>query len=182
MGLEKAVVARPGVDPIFMDPQGSIIDGPFALYERNRYTESGIPKLLTAIEKNRELFPPSLVILGKAGSNEPEDWGMPVVRIERCPDAMTASLMQHARMCIYLSKGEGSGMTVLQAMTAGYARDHQTDIMKLPAWFLSTANPITPTRCCRYCTACWMSPPENGKNAGKWRTVWWLTIPGNGAA
>ncbi len=119
MGLEKAVVARPGVDPIFREPQGSIIDGPFALYVRNRYTESGIPTLLTAIEKNRELFPPSLVILGKAGSNEPEDWGMPVVRIERCPDAMTASLMQHARMCIYLSKGEGSGMTVLQAMTAG---------------------------------------------------------------
>lgn len=119
MGLEKAVVARPGVNPVFKEPQGSIIDGPFALYVLNRYTESGIPTLLNAIEKNRELFPPTLVVLGNVRGKEPDDWGIPVVRIERCPDAMTASLMQHARMCIYLTKGEGSGMTVLQAMTAG---------------------------------------------------------------
>lgn len=119
MGLEKAVVARPGVAPIFSEPQESIIDGPFALYVLNRYTESGIPTLLAAIEKNRELFPPSLVVLGNVHPNEPENWGMPVVRIERCPDAMTASLMQNARMCIYLARGEGSGLTVLRAMTAG---------------------------------------------------------------
>lgn len=42
---------------MFKEPQGSIIDGPFALYVLNRYTESGIPTLLNAIQKNRELFP-----------------------------------------------------------------------------------------------------------------------------
>ena len=30
------------------------------------------------------------------------------------PDNMMASLMQNATMCLYLSKAEGSGMTVLR--------------------------------------------------------------------
>ncbi len=119
MGLEKAVVAPPGVDPIFSHHQESIIDGPFALYVLNRYSRSGIPTLLNAIQKHKELFPPTLVVLGSMQPNEPEDWLLSTVRIEQCPDAMTASLMQNAQMCIYLSKGDGSGMTVMQAMTAG---------------------------------------------------------------
>lgn len=119
MGLEKAVVARPGVDGVFSQPQESIIEGPFALFVLNRYTEPAIPMLLDAIRRNRGLFPPNLVVLGSVHSNEPENWELPVVRIERCPDTMTAALMQHAGMCIYPAKGEGSGMTVLQAMTAG---------------------------------------------------------------
>lgn len=119
MGLEKAAVARPGVENSFSDPQDSIIDGPFALFILNRYTEPSIPTLLAAIKRNPSLFPPSLVVLGEAHPGEPDDWGIPVVRIERCPDNMTAALLQHATMCLYLSKAEGSGMVVLQAMMAG---------------------------------------------------------------
>ena len=119
MGLEKATVARPGVESVFSEPQDSIIDGAFALFVLNRYTEPAIPVLTAAIKRNRALFPPNLVVLGSVHPNEPESWELPVVRIERCPDTMTASLMQHANMCIYPAKGEGSGMTVLQAMTAG---------------------------------------------------------------
>jgi len=119
MGLEKAAVARPGVDPVFSVPQDSIIDGPFALFILNRYTEPAIPMLLAAIKRNPMLFPPNLVVLGAVHPGEPENWEIPLVRIERCPDNMMASLMQNATMCLYLSKAEGSGMTVLQAMTAG---------------------------------------------------------------
>ena len=119
MGLEKAAVARPGIEEVFSRPQDSIIDGPFALFVLNRYTEPSIPMLQAAIKRNPSLFPPSLVVLGEVHPGEPEDWGIPVVRIERCPDNMTASLLQHATMCLYLSKAEGSGMIVLQAMMAG---------------------------------------------------------------
>lgn len=119
MGLEKAAVARAGVSDLFELPQDNIIDGPFALFILNRYTEPSIPTLLDAIKRNPDLFPPNLVVLGEQHPDEPEDWGIPIVRIERCPDTMTAALMQHAVMCLYLSKSEGSGIVILQAMKAG---------------------------------------------------------------
>lgn len=119
IGLEKVSVARPGVDPIFSEEQDPIIEGAYALFILNRYTLPAIPTLLAAIQRNKSLFPPNLVVLGCEHPGEPESWQLPLVRIEKCPDAMVASLMQHAQVCLYPAKGDGSGMVILQAMAAG---------------------------------------------------------------
>ncbi len=119
MGLEKAVVARAGVEELFGQRQASIVDGRYALFILNRYTWPHIATITEAIRRNPDLFPPTLVVLGPLYPDEPETWGLPLIRVERCPDAMTAALMQHADMVLYPAAGDGSGMTVLQAMRAG---------------------------------------------------------------
>lgn len=119
MGLEKATVARAGVSKVFSEAQPPVVEDRYALFILNRYTFPSIPTFIDAIRKNRSLFPPTLVILGPLHPEEPADWELPVVRIEHCPDAMAAGLMQHAQACFYPAKGEGSGMPVLQAMCAG---------------------------------------------------------------
>lgn len=119
MGMEKAIVARAGVEELFSRPQDNIIEGRYALFVLNRYTHRHIPTVTEAIRRNPDLFPPTLVVLGQMHCEEPETWGLPVIRVERCPDSMAAALMQHADMTLYPATGDGSGMTVLQAMRAG---------------------------------------------------------------
>lgn len=119
IGLEKAVVARAGVDDIFGNPTHAIVEGPYALFILNRYTHAHIPTFIESIRRNVDLFPPHLVVLGPLHDHEPESWGRPVIRIERCPDAMTAALLQHAEITFYLAKGDGCGMPALQALRAG---------------------------------------------------------------
>ena len=119
MGLEKAIVARAGVDEIFSQEQASMIEEPYALFILNRYTFPAVPTFLEAVKQNASLFPPNLVVLGPLHPQEPESWELPVMRIKDYPDAMIAGLMQHAEVCIYPAHGDGSGMPVLQALNAG---------------------------------------------------------------
>lgn len=119
MGLEKAIVARAGVDETFSKEQDPIIEEPYALFILNRYTYPAVPMFLEAVKQNASLFPENLVVLGPIHPQEPESWELPVVRIEDCPDSMAAALMQHAEVCFYPAHGDGSGMPVLQALNAG---------------------------------------------------------------
>ncbi|HNZ48523.1 MAG TPA: hypothetical protein PLZ53_05015 [Candidatus Hydrogenedentes bacterium] len=119
MGLEKAIVAKAGVDKIFSEPSPSLIDPPYGLFILNRYTFPALPTFFNAIQKNTSLFPQNLVVLGPVHPEEPSNWPLPVVRIENCPDKEVAGLMQNAEMCFYLAHGDGSGIPVLQALSSG---------------------------------------------------------------
>ncbi len=119
IGLEKTVVARCGVSDVFGADYPSIIEGPYALFLLNRYTHPNLGAVVEAIRRNRSLFPPTLVVCGHIHPDEPADWGLPLIRVEQCPDRMLAAMMQHAQVVLYPAKGDGSGMHVLQAMRAG---------------------------------------------------------------
>ncbi len=119
VGLEKTVLARAGVDEVFSQPRPSIIDGPYVLFPMNRYTWQNIKTVTEALRRNPALFPPTLVVVGPIHPNEPKSWGLPVIRIEQCPDALAAALLQHAEAVLYPAQGDGSGMLALQALRAG---------------------------------------------------------------
>ncbi len=119
MGLEKIVIARAGVDKVFAQQYDSIIEGRYALFPLNRYTCDNIRTITEAIRRNPRLFPPTLVVIGPIYPGEPKEWGLPVIRIEQCPDNMMAALLQNADTVLYPAQGDGSGMMALQALSAG---------------------------------------------------------------
>ncbi|MBI5095275.1 MAG: glycosyltransferase family 4 protein [Candidatus Hydrogenedentes bacterium] len=117
--MNHSVVAPLGVDAIFERPQRCPAEKPYLLTVGNTQASKNIPRLLQAFAKIREEFPHSLVVVGRPGDAEPEDWGDRVIRIDRFPAAALAGLYQHCDAFVCASLYEGSGVTVLEAMRAG---------------------------------------------------------------
>jgi glycosyltransferase involved in cell wall biosynthesis len=61
----------------------------------------------------------SLVVVGRAGVEEPADWGPGVVRVESVPQNQLAALYQHCELTVLPAGYAGSGLSVLEAMRAG---------------------------------------------------------------
>ena len=119
VGLEKTVLARAGVDTSFSKTRTSIIDGPYMLFPMNRYTFHHISTVTEGIKRNPALFAPTLVIMGPIYKKEPTNWGLPIIRVEKCPDNIASTLLQNADAVLYPAQGDGSGMMALQALRAG---------------------------------------------------------------
>ena len=118
LGLEKIYIAAPGVSPVFQEGLAPVAEPPYGVFPINRYTLPSLPALREALHKRPELFPPLVIVIGPATPQEPEDWGCGTVRIERCPDTMLASLLQHADLLLYPALEDGCGMAVLEALRA----------------------------------------------------------------
>jgi len=119
VGLEKTVLARAGINASFSDARSSIIDGRYMLFPMNRYTCPYIKTVLDAIQRNPDLFAPNMVVMGPIYKKEPANWGIPIVRVEKCPDDILSTLLQNADAVLYPAQGDGNGMLALQALRAG---------------------------------------------------------------
>ncbi|MCK5860866.1 MAG: hypothetical protein KAH38_00175 [Candidatus Hydrogenedentes bacterium] len=119
VGLEKVVVARPGVSQSFTKKCSSIIEGPYAVFPMNRYSCRNIATVTEAIRRNPSLFPPTLVVMGPKYVEEPANWGIPKISVEQCPDNIISSLFQNAELILYPAQGDGSGTVAQQALCAG---------------------------------------------------------------
>ncbi len=119
VGLEKTVLARAGVEAAFGGEYASIIDGPYMLFPMNRYSCPYIGTITEAIKRNPGLFSPTLVILGPIYKKEPANWGVPIIRVEKCPDDIMSNLLQNADAVLYPAQGDGSGMVAMQALRSG---------------------------------------------------------------
>jgi glycosyltransferase involved in cell wall biosynthesis len=119
VGLEKTVLARAGVEMSFSKEHTTIIDGPYMLFPMNRYSSPYIGTVTEAIKRNPGLFSPTLVIMGPIYKKEPADWGVPIIRVEKCPDDIMSNLLQNADAVLYPAQGDGSGMLALQALRSG---------------------------------------------------------------
>jgi len=117
--LNKVVVAPLGADDAFAEPQPCMVEKPYLLLVGTTRPSKNVTRLRQALSRLRGEIPHSLVVVGKAGECEPEEWGAGVVRIERCPTAQLAGLYQHCDLFICASLYEGSGVTILEAMRAG---------------------------------------------------------------
>ncbi len=119
LGMERIFVAPPGVSDVFQQDLAPVAQAPYAVLPVNRYTLPCLPNLREALRKRPELFPPLVALVGPPLTDEPDDWGCGIVRIERCPDAILASLLRHADLLLYPAVDDGCGMAVVEAMRAG---------------------------------------------------------------
>ena len=119
LGMERIYVAPPGVSDVFREDLAPVAEPPYALLPLNRYTLPCLPALREAMQKRPELFPSLVVVIGPSAPREPEDWGCGMIRIERCPDAVLASLLHHADLLLYPAVEDGCGMAIVEALRAG---------------------------------------------------------------
>jgi glycosyltransferase involved in cell wall biosynthesis len=119
LGLERVYVAPPGVSEVFDKDLPPLAEPPYGVFPVNRYTLPCLPALREALKKRPELFPPLVVVIGPATPQEPDDWGCGTIRIERCPDAVLASLLHHADLLLYPAVDDGCGMAVAEALRSG---------------------------------------------------------------
>lgn len=117
--LNKVIVAPPGVDPAFAQPNNCAIQEPFLLTVGSTHPFRNIPRFRNAFEVLKDEIPHNLVVAGAPGEAEPDDWGPRVIRIESCPITYLAGLYQHCDVFVQPGIHEGSGITVLEAMRAG---------------------------------------------------------------
>lgn len=117
--MERIYVAPPGVSDVFQEDLAPLAEPPYGLFPINRYTLPCLPALREALQKRPELFPPLLVVIGPSAPQEPDDWGCGIIRIERCPDTVLASLLRHADLLLYPAVADGCGMAVVESLRAG---------------------------------------------------------------
>ena len=117
--LNKVVVAPLGIDEAFGRPNPCALQPPFLLTVGCTHEFKNIPRMREAFEVLKDEFPHNLVVVGRPGDAEPDDWGPRVMRIEYCGSSHLAGLYQHADVYVQPSLYEGSGATVLEAMRAG---------------------------------------------------------------
>ncbi len=117
--LERVVVAPLGVDDAFTNEQACIVQQPYFLYVGRISERKNIPMMLEAYQRLRDELPHDLVIVGHPSDDEPENWGPGIVRIDRVGTAQLAGLFRHSDLVICPSRYEGSGVLVLEALTAG---------------------------------------------------------------
>jgi alpha-1,3-rhamnosyl/mannosyltransferase len=117
--LNKVIVAPLGVDEAFGRPSPCIVPQPYLLTVGSTRRFKNVPRFRDALEQLRDHIPHGLVVVGRRGEAEPDDWGDRVIRIEECPLVYLAGLYQHCDVFVQPSLYEGSGVTVLEAMRAG---------------------------------------------------------------
>ena len=119
LGMERIYVAPPGVSEVFQEDFSPVAEPPYAVFPINRYTLPCLPALREAMQKRPQLFPPLIVVIGPSTPQEPDDWGCGTIRIERCPDAVLASLLRHADLLLYPAAEDGCGTAVVEALRVG---------------------------------------------------------------
>jgi glycosyltransferase involved in cell wall biosynthesis len=117
--LERVVVAPLGVDEVFATKQPCIVQQPYFLFVGRISKRKNIPMLLEAYQRLRNELTHDLVIVGHPSEDEPDNWGPGIVRIDRVGTSQLAGLYQHSDLVIVPSRYEGSGVLVLEALTAG---------------------------------------------------------------
>jgi len=119
VGIDRVVVAPPGVDSTFAEDQPPMAQQPYILAVGDTHEVKNLPRLRAALRQMKGEMAHSLVVVGRSGNAEPENWGPRVMRIDQCPVAQLAGLYQHSDLFVCPSLYDGSGRRVLEAMRAG---------------------------------------------------------------
>ncbi len=117
--MEKIVVAPPGVADGFENPTTSVVEKPYIVIFYDPLTAPLLVNLRAALEKQREKFPFTQVIVGPTLAEEPAQWGPGVVRIEQCPANHLAGLYRESAFFLYAAPHDGCGLRVLEALATG---------------------------------------------------------------
>jgi len=117
--MEKIVVAPPGVAVGLDKAAGSLVEKPYIVMFYDPLTAALLKTLRAALDKRREEFPFTQVIVGPTLPEEPDQWGPGVVRIEQCPANHLAGLYREAAFFLYAAPHDGCGLRVLEALAAG---------------------------------------------------------------
>lgn len=117
--MEKIIVAPPGVSPNLSKPTISVVEKPYIVMFFDPLTAPLLHTVREAMEKRKDEFPQTQVIVGPTLPDEPDNWGPRVVRVEQCPDSHLAGLYREADFFLYPAPDDGSGLRVLEAMAAG---------------------------------------------------------------
>jgi len=117
--MERIVVAPPGVSTALSEPAEPIVEKPYIVFFYDPLTAPLLDKIRQALDKRKDEFPQTHVVVGPALPDEPEQWGPRVVRIEQCPDAHLGGLYREAAFFLYPGPEDGCGLRVLEALAAG---------------------------------------------------------------
>ncbi len=117
--LEKIVVAPPGVADGLSNPTISVVEKPYVVLFYDPLTAPLLNKLREALNKRREDFPFTQVVVGPALPEEPAQWGPGVVRMEQCPANHLAGLYHESAFFLYAAPHDGCGLRVLEALATG---------------------------------------------------------------
>jgi glycosyltransferase involved in cell wall biosynthesis len=117
--LNRCVVAPPGADKSFEEPQPSLTEPPYIVAGGDLSARGNILNLRSAFRKVAEDLPHNLVIMGRPTPDEPEDWGPRVMRVHQCPANVRAGLYQKSSAFVSTSLNEAAVITLLEAVRAG---------------------------------------------------------------
>ncbi|MCP4643313.1 MAG: glycosyltransferase family 4 protein [bacterium] len=116
--LDKVIVAPWGVDEAFGEPQHCFVQKPYILMTGGTGPATNISRALEAYRRLRPRLPHNLVIVGQSGSEELDDWGDGVMRVDTVPPPQLASLFQHCDLYLCPTFYPGPSLSILQAMRA----------------------------------------------------------------
>ena len=117
--MERIVVAPPGVTPGLGEASQSMVEKPYVVLFYDPLTAPLLATIRAALEKRKDEFRFTQVIVGPELPEEPAQWGPGVVRIEQCPANHLAGLYQEAAFFLYPAPHDGSGLRVLEALATG---------------------------------------------------------------
>jgi len=116
--LDRVVVAPPGVDVAFEKPTATIVEQPYIVLHVDALAASELSTVVAALEQLNKETALNLAVTGAGCGKEPDNWGLPAVRIEHLPDAQFAGLYQHARLFLYPALHDGCVMPLMEALRA----------------------------------------------------------------
>lgn len=116
--LNKSLVARPGVDHLTAAPQPPTVEKPYLLVGHAPAPEV-IQRVIDVLKRIEKRISHTLIVVGEASDNEPEDWGWRILRIHHCPADQLAGLYQHCDLALCIAQDDASAMAVLEAMQCG---------------------------------------------------------------
>ncbi|MBI1321434.1 MAG: glycosyltransferase [Candidatus Hydrogenedens sp.] len=117
--LNKCVVVGTGVSQGLKVEERSIVEPPYLCLLVDGLAAPVLDKVHKVIELFEKEYEHTIVLLGPARTGQPDVWSDRVVRIEQCPDSQLAGLYQHASLFWYPGLYDGSGLRVIEALTAG---------------------------------------------------------------
>ncbi len=117
--MERIIVAPPGVAAGLNNPTLSVVEKPYIVLFYDPLTAPLLATIRAALEKRRDEFPFTQVVVGPGLPEEPAQWGPGVVRIEQCPANHLAGLYQESAFFLFAGPHDGSGLRILEAMAAG---------------------------------------------------------------
>jgi glycosyltransferase involved in cell wall biosynthesis len=119
--LNKVVVAHPGVEPLFQEPHGTMVEAPYFSILTDSLTASSMPRVREMLAQLEKEYPHTFVVVGRGGEVEPEEWSDRVVRIEQLPDNHLSGLYQNGDLLLYPALHDGSAMRILEGFMSGVA-------------------------------------------------------------
>lgn len=117
--LNKSVVAPPGVNPVFQEPNRTIIEQPYAVVLVDVLAYPAMDHIVKMMDTLHDEFGMNFVVVGPSRVDQPEPWGDRAIRIERMPDSGLAGLYQHAAVFLNPGLHDGSALRTIEALRAG---------------------------------------------------------------